>query len=134
MAEDVVEHIGLFQVVELVGLADEEARWKSTVGQVIEEHVVGHQARHRHHLPAGVLVQHLGHALEVRDLVGPDGQALHALHELVAGTAGQQARLTLEQQSPHRVVLGGVARPALVDRPVGPLGAAGDACGQAMLA
>jgi hypothetical protein len=70
MAEDVVEDVGLLQVVELVGPADELAGREAPVRQVVEEDLVGHQAGHGHHLPAGGLHQHLAEGLEIGDAVG----------------------------------------------------------------
>ncbi|MCY1543124.1 hypothetical protein D9M68_789190 [compost metagenome] len=132
VAEHVVEHVGLFEVVQLVRLADEVARREAAVGQVVEEHVVGHQARHGHHLPAGARHQHLGEVAKVGDFIGANGQVAHALHELVAGAPRQQLRLALIQRLPGGVVGGGVVLPALRDGPVGVLGAASVTGGQAV--
>ena len=57
MAEDVVEDIGLFDVVELVGAADELAGRKAPVGEVIEEDVVRHERGHSDDAPTGQLLQ-----------------------------------------------------------------------------
>ena len=54
MAEHVVEDVGLFEVVELVGAADELSRREAPVSEVLEEDLVGHQPRHGDDLPAGV--------------------------------------------------------------------------------
>ena len=53
VAEDVVEDVRLLQVVQLAGVADEPAGGKAPVGQMLEEHLVGHQAGHGHDAPAG---------------------------------------------------------------------------------
>ena len=82
-----MKDVGLGQVVELVTLADEVSCRETPVGEMLEEHLIGHQPRYRNDLPAGVLHQHLAQAAEVRDLLSPDWQGAHALHELVAGTA-----------------------------------------------
>lgn len=65
MAEHVVENVRLLQIVELIAPADEVARNETTIGEVIEEHVVGHEAGHRHNLPAGRLHQPFGQFLEI---------------------------------------------------------------------
>jgi hypothetical protein len=81
MAEDVVEDVGLLQVVELVGPADELAGREAPVRQVVEEDLVGHQAGHGHHLPAGGLHQHLAEGLEIGDAVGAMGRASRPLRK-----------------------------------------------------
>jgi hypothetical protein len=98
---------------------------------VLEEHFVGHQARHRHHLPAGAPAERIGEAPEVRNRLGPDRQAAHAVDELVAGARRQKLRLALEKRAPNRVLGRRVALPGLVDGPVGSLGP--DAGGGAVL-
>jgi hypothetical protein len=133
VAEDVVEHVRLFQVVELLRLADELAGGEAAVRQMVEEHVIGNEAGNGDDLPAGVLRQHVAQAPEVRNLVGADGQCLHARDEFIAGAAGQELRLALEERLPDAVLCGGVVVPALVDRPVGALGSPGIAGGQAVL-
>ncbi len=67
VAEHIVEDVRLFQVIQLVGAADEAAGREAPVGQVIEEHLVGHQARHRDHAPAGERREPLVHLAEVGD-------------------------------------------------------------------
>ena len=119
VAEDIVEDVRLLQVVELVGLADELAGRKAPVGQMVEEHLVGHQTRHRDDAPAGALLQIVAQAAEIGDVLGIDGEVAHALNELVAGSAGQQFALTLVQGFPDAVLFRRVAVPALVDGPVG---------------
>ena len=119
MAKHVVEDIRHLQVIQLLRPADELPGREAPVRQVLKKHLVGHQPRHRHHLPAGVLRQHVAQALEVGNLVGADGQGLHAGDEGVACPAGQQPALALKQGLPHRVVGGAVVLPALVDGPVG---------------
>ncbi len=52
MAEHVVEDVGLLQIIELVAPADEIARDEAAVGEMLEEHLVGHQPGHGDHLPA----------------------------------------------------------------------------------
>ena len=42
----------------IMRFADEMARRKAAVGQVVKKHFIGHQAGNGHHFPAGVLAQH----------------------------------------------------------------------------
>src|SRR5260221_4249592 len=121
MAEDVVEAVGLVEVVELIALADELARREAPIGEMFEEHLVGNEARYRDNLPPGMLHQHFAQLSEVRDLVGADRQVAHPLHELLAGAALEQLCLTLEQRLPDGMLVGSIFLPALIDGPVGPL-------------
>src|SRR5258708_1515917 len=125
MAEDVVEDVGLLEVVELIALADELARREAPIGEMFEEHLVGNEARYRDDLPPGMLHQHVAQPSEVRDLVGADRQVAHPLHELLAGTAREQLRLTLEQRLPNGMLVGSIFLPALMLGTVAPVGPAG---------
>ena len=46
MAEDIVEHVRLLDIIEAVRGADEIAGRKAAVAEMLEEDVVGHQAGH----------------------------------------------------------------------------------------
>lgn len=59
MAEKIVEHIGLFQIVKLIGCANEVAGRKAPLCKVGEKDIVGHQARDRDDPPSCVLGQNL---------------------------------------------------------------------------
>ena len=106
MAEHVVEDVGLLQIVELVGPADEIAGDEAAVGEMIEEHLVGHQPRHRHHLPAGGLHQPLGQFLEIGDAGLRQPQHVEPGKKLGRRPARQQLRLAREQRVPRRMLLG----------------------------
>src|SRR5260370_14551573 len=125
MAEDVVEDVGVLEVVELSALADELACREAPIGEMFEEHLVGNEARYRDDWPPGMLHRDVAQPSEVRDLVGADRQVAHPLQELLAGTAGEQLRLTLEQRLPDGMLVGSIFLPALIDGPVGPLGPPG---------
>ncbi len=84
MAEHVVKDVGLFEVVELVCAADELSGREAPMREVLEEHLVGDQARHGDDLPAGVSHQHFAQLFEMRDAIGRYRQRLHADDELVA--------------------------------------------------
>ncbi|SIK41182.1 Uncharacterised protein [Mycobacteroides abscessus subsp. abscessus] len=85
-----MENVGFFQIVQLVGLADELPGRETAVGQMLEEHLVGDKARHGHHLPSGPRHEYLAQRIELRNAVGADRQVPHALHKRVAGPPGQQ--------------------------------------------
>jgi hypothetical protein len=55
MAEDIVEDIGLLDVIELRFRANEARRWKAPVREMLEKHVVGHEPRHGHDAESGGL-------------------------------------------------------------------------------
>jgi len=120
MAEDIVEDVRLLQIVELVGLSDELARGEAAVGQVVEEHLVRDQARHRHHAPAGEPGQLDVDPREIRDARAVQVQRLQAFQERVAGPAFEQGRLALIEGHPDLVLGRRIGLPALVDGPVGP--------------
>ena len=67
MAEDVVEHVRLLQIIELVRPADEVAGDEPAIGEMFVKHGVRHQAGHRHHLPAGRLHQPFAELFEIGD-------------------------------------------------------------------
>ncbi|MEJ1970504.1 MAG: hypothetical protein WDN03_18030 [Rhizomicrobium sp.] len=115
MAEHVVEDIGLLQIVELAGAADELAGREAPVGEMVEEDLVRHQRRHRDDAPAGLPVQRLRQPLEVRNAVGGKLQLVQAGEEFVAGAAAQHLGLALEQRAPHGVLRRAVALPMLGD-------------------
>ncbi len=95
VAEDIVEDVGLLQVVQLMRLADELAGREAAIGQVIEEHIVGHQARHGDHAPTGQALELLVDAIEVRNARAVQVQRVEAAHERVAGAAMQHVGLAL---------------------------------------
>ena len=89
VAEHVVEDVGLFQVVEFVRLADEVAGREAAVGEVVEEHLVGHQPGTATTCqPVRCISGIVRQAPEVGDLVGADRQRAHA------STKASQARPT----------------------------------------
>jgi hypothetical protein len=119
MAEHVVEDVRFLQIIELVGPADEIARDEAAIGHMIEEHLVGHQPGHRDDLPAGQLHQPFGQLLEIGNAGLRQLEHVEPAQIGLRRAAGEQLRLALEQRVPHRMLLGGVMRPVLRDRPVG---------------
>lgn len=78
MADHVVKDVRLFEIVHLVRPADETRRREAPIGQMREEHGVGHQARHRNQAPAVGGREHVVQPREVRDALAEDRQARQA--------------------------------------------------------
>ncbi len=90
MAEHIMEHIRFLKVVDLFGGTDEVASHKAAVGQMVEEHLVRHQTRNGHHLPAGQLVQALGQLFEIGNAAVGQFEHVETLHECRCDTRRQQ--------------------------------------------
>ena len=89
MAEHVMEHIRLFEIIELIEAADELAGGEAAVGEMIEENFVGHQRGHGDDAPARELFQVVGQQLEIGDAVGDQ---LEACSKARPEISGSQAR------------------------------------------
>jgi hypothetical protein len=113
-----MEDVGLFQIVELVRPADELPGGEAAVGQVAEEHVVRHQARHRHHAPARQALQFDVDAAEVGDALAVEVERVQPLEERIAGPVGQNLPLAGVERHPDVVLGARIAVPGLVDGPV----------------
>ena len=59
-------------------------------------------------------------ATEVGNLVCADRQFAQTFQKLIAGSAGKQSCLTIEQKHPDRMLLRGIVFPALIDGPIDP--------------
>jgi hypothetical protein len=119
MAEHVVEDVGFLKIIKLIGASYELSGREPAVGQMVEEHRVRDQARHRHHGPAGQPLQLLVDPREVGDTRPVQVQRVQALEERIASASRQQSALALVQRDPDIVLGLGIALPALVDGPVG---------------
>ena len=108
MPEDIVEDIGLLDVIELLTRADEVAGGKPTVGEVVEEHLIGDQHRHRHHGPAGERTELFIESTELGDAAASEVEPLQPLHERAAGTPREQRHLPRIEIVPDAVFGGGV--------------------------
>jgi len=117
MPEHVVEDVRLLDIVEAVGGPDEIARRKAPVGEMLEEDVVGHQARHRDDLPAGDRLEVGGQRLEIGDPIG-ELQLLQPCQEFVACPARQHTHHAAIERAPRLVLGGREMAPLLRDRPV----------------
>ena len=110
--EQVVEDVGLDDVVELLRRANPVGDRKLAVGQQGEERHLGDQPWHGHQLPAGGAVKPLVHFIEARDPVAL-AQGGQGVDERLAGQARQQPALAFVQ-APVGVVVGlGVGRVVL---------------------
>ena len=118
MAEHVVKHVRFLQIIQLVRLADEIARRKAPVGKMIEKHRIGHQARHRHHLPAGQRHQFIVQPGKIRHAGPRQVEPLQSIEKLRRHPTGQQPGLPIEQMIPHTVINGGEMFPILRNGPV----------------
>ena len=65
MAENIMEDVGLLEIVQLACRTNETARRKSAISQVLEKDFVGNQAVHRHHAPARERLEFLIQAFKV---------------------------------------------------------------------
>ncbi len=114
-----MEHVRLFEIVELPGAADEIAGGEAALTEVAEEDIVRHQARHRHHRPARAGVEALVELIEVGHTGLRQPQDFQRLPEGTDGAAAQQFGLAREQRIPDPMILGAIILPALRDGPVG---------------
>src|SRR3546814_12048514 len=103
MAEYVVEDVRLLEIVHLLRPADPVGCREATVGEVAEEHVVGHEPRHSDDAPAGLRIQYLAQAFELGNAVGGDAEPFDAFEIFPAGAAGQEPRLHVEPGPPDRM-------------------------------
>ena len=102
MAEEVVEDVGLHDVVELVLLADPAGDREATAREVLEEDEVGHEPGNRHEPPAGGRAQ-----LAVDDLeAGDAGRVVErAQGGLVLGAGASRDELDLPAVEPSPAVV-----------------------------
>jgi len=118
VAEEIVEDIGLDDVVELLGLPEPHRDREAPVGEVREERIVGNEARHRDDPPARRPGEAAVHLLEVRD-AAPRVEPRDRLDPLRARVARHELRLALEEAPEQRVLRLGVGGPVLLHRVVG---------------
>ncbi len=110
MAKEVVEHVGLDQIVQLVLLADPARHGEAPIGEVIEEHLVRNEAGNRHDAPAGRLRQDRAGLLEVGNAACAV-QPLQALAKRAGGVLFGQPDLSFIQAAPALMLgigIGGV--------------------------
>ena len=118
VAADIVEDVGLLEVIELVAATDEAGRRKAAAREIGEENIVRHEAGHCHDPPPGRGVENFAQSPEIRDPVGGDPERAEPVEKLSAGATGEQPLLAFEQQPPDRVLLLAVLLPILLDRKI----------------
>ena len=118
MAEEVVEHVRLDEIVEFVLVADPARYRKPAVRQMIEEHVVGNEPGNRHELPPGRRTENGIGVLEARDAVGAIEPG-KTITERGTGVAGDKTHLARMEAAPAIVHLRGIGIPVLADGIVG---------------
>ena len=116
MAEHVMEDVGLLQIIELFGPADEIACRKATVGKMIEKDIVGHQARHSNDLPARGVHQPGVEFAIVGNARTAELQNIDPAQEGARRAARQHCTLARKQPVPHRMLFGAEPVPVLRDR------------------
>ena len=114
-----MEDVGLLQIIELFGAADEIACRKATVGKMIEKDIVGHQARHSNDLPARGVHQPGVEFAIVGNARTAELQNIDPAQEGARRAARQHCTLARKQPVPHRMLFGAEPVPVLRDRPVG---------------
>ena len=119
MAEHIVKDIRLLQIIELVRAANEIAGHETPIGQMIEEHIVRYQPRHRHDLPARRRHQPFVEFGEVRNTWLGQLQHVQPLQELLRSAPRQHGALAREQLVPGGMLLRGISVPTLRDGPIG---------------
>ena len=110
MAEQVMKHIRLDDVVKLLGFAYPVRHRELAVGQQGKKRHFRYQPRHRHQLPTRSFDQPFVHIVKARD-VGGIAQRRQGGNELVTCQAGQQFALPCVQKAVGVVVslgIGGV--------------------------
>jgi hypothetical protein len=117
VAEEVVEQIGLDQVVEFGSGADPDRHRKAAVGEVVVEGGIGDEAWHADDSPASERLQPGVDCLEVGNGVA-DPERVEAFQELVAGVAAGERGLALDQDPPHGLILGRIEVGVLRHGPV----------------
>ena len=118
MAEEVVEKVGLDQIVDLLARADPHRHREAAVGEMVVEGGVRDEAGHPDDAPARQWLQPRVDRREVRDRVS-EFDCFQPREELVAGIALGEGMLALHEQPPHGLILVGIEVAMLRHRPVG---------------
>src|ERR1051326_6398243 len=115
VARDVVKHVRLLKIVELVPPSDETSRGKTPGREKGEKHVVRHEPWSGNNAPAGRASENVAEPAKIRNAVRGDTELLEAIEVFAAGAPLEQFLLTLEQQAPDRVLVLGIGLPVLLD-------------------
>ena len=118
MAENIVEHVGFLQIIQLIGSPDEIARDKAAVGKMIEKNLIRHKPRHRHDLPAGCRHQSFVEFGIIGNARLGELENLDTFQERACRPSRKHRRLARKQPIPHIMFGLGKARPILRDCPI----------------
>jgi hypothetical protein len=119
VAEHVVKDIRLLQIIELRALADEIAGGEAALAEMVEEDVLGDEARNGDHDPAGARAEPRVEVAKFGDARPIDPQHVQPFLEGADVAAGKRLLLPLEEDVPDRMLLSGQRLPILGDGPVG---------------
>lgn len=116
MAEDLVEDVGLLQVVELIPAADEGGHRKLAIRQQGKEAIKRDEGGHRGHRPAGGRDQGGVDLIELRNAIPGQREPCQPRPVFITGLAFQGRELALDEYLPGAVLLVRVVDPALFIR------------------
>src|SRR5262249_28060281 len=116
MTADIMENIGLLQVVELVAATNKAGRRKTPGREEGEEHIVRNESRHCDDAPTGRAIEDVAEPAKIGDAMGRDAQAPQTLEILAASPVLQKVLLALEQEAPNGVFVIAIGVPVLLDR------------------
>src|SRR5262249_3664153 len=116
VAADIMENVGLLQVVELVTTTDEASRWEAAAREKSKENIVGYEAGHRDDPPSGGSIEHVAELPEIRDSACSDAERTQPVEELGTGPDDEELLVAFEKQPPNCVLLLAVGVPSLLDR------------------
>ena len=122
MAEDVMETVGLLQIIEAVGSPDEIADRKAALGKHREKGIIGYQPRHRNAAPAGQRLKPRVQTVEIRNSRLVEPKLADALKERRYDPRTEVRHLPGEQPVPHAMLFGCKMRPLLIHQIVAPDG------------
>src|SRR5580658_6961132 len=116
VAGDVMEDIGLGQIIELVGVADGDGGWEGSLAEAIEEDERGDIAGYAFRLESGQRLEEAVYVFEARYTVRLQDQGRDAFQEVVVGVffpLGLHARV---EQAPGFVILRRIKLVGLLDK------------------
>src|SRR5262249_44078615 len=119
VAEEVVEDVGLDDVVELFRPTQPYRDGEAPIREMREERIVGNQAGHSDDLPAGGGPKLLGNLVEAGNLARRRLQLRDGVDPFRTCIARHELRLPLEEPAIKRMLLRRVAGPVLLDNVVG---------------
>ena len=118
VTEHVMEDVRLLQIIEFGLGTNERPGGKASVGEMLEEGVVGNKPRDGDDAPAGQSRKPFAQIRKIRDAGARKLQLRLRFEKGLAGAAGQQFGLPGEEPVPPIVLLGRVGGPILIDGPI----------------